>query len=184
MRTDLIDALMMNFAGIRLHARHLETLSLQLHQHRGPQSAPKGSSQGLFFHALSMTHLFAGTFCIFVWHLSQILCVLLFYYLMKSDFKRGIPQDMLEKYSKRTVCARHVLTAVRHSLALCCACNGRVRGLVPKYYENKPSGMSLPCSWQLSLAGFEAACNWEANFVCCFLSQNWFKGNSTGNPFF
>ncbi|CAK9039418.1 unnamed protein product [Durusdinium trenchii] len=33
----------------------------------------------------------------------RILCVLLFYYLMKSDFKRGIPQDMLEKYSKRTV---------------------------------------------------------------------------------
>lgn len=33
----------------------------------------------------------------------RILCVLLFYYLMKSDFKRGIPQHMLEKYSKRIV---------------------------------------------------------------------------------
>ncbi|CAJ1394257.1 unnamed protein product [Effrenium voratum] len=31
----------------------------------------------------------------------RILCVLLFYYLMKSDFKRGIPHEMLEKYSKR-----------------------------------------------------------------------------------
>jgi len=33
----------------------------------------------------------------------RILCVLLFYYLMKSDFKRGIPHEMLEKYSKRLV---------------------------------------------------------------------------------
>eukprot|EP00931_Biecheleriopsis_adriatica_P044219 TRINITY_DN25274_c0_g1_i1.p1 TRINITY_DN25274_c0_g1~~TRINITY_DN25274_c0_g1_i1.p1 ORF type:complete len:262 (+),score=33.50 TRINITY_DN25274_c0_g1_i1:130-915(+) len=31
----------------------------------------------------------------------RILCVLLFYYLMQSDFKRGIPYEMLEKYSKR-----------------------------------------------------------------------------------
>lgn len=33
--------------------------------------------------------------------LHRILCVLLFYYLMQSDFKRGIPPDVLEKYSKR-----------------------------------------------------------------------------------
>mmetsp|Transcript_44066 Transcript_44066/g.82395 ORF Transcript_44066/g.82395 Transcript_44066/m.82395 type:complete len:268 (+) Transcript_44066:120-923(+) len=33
----------------------------------------------------------------------RILCVLLFYYLMKSDFKRGIPQELLEKYSHRIV---------------------------------------------------------------------------------
>lgn len=33
--------------------------------------------------------------------LHRILCVLLFYYLMQSDFKRGIPLDVLEKYSKR-----------------------------------------------------------------------------------
>jgi len=31
----------------------------------------------------------------------RILCVLLFYYLMTSDFKRGIPADVLEKYTKR-----------------------------------------------------------------------------------
>ena len=41
----------------------------------------------------------------------QILCVLLFYYLMKSDIKRGIPQDMLEKYSKRIVFAHQVLAS-------------------------------------------------------------------------
>lgn len=35
--------------------------------------------------------------------LHRILCVLLFYYLMQSDFKRGIPPDVLEKYSKRFV---------------------------------------------------------------------------------
>lgn len=33
--------------------------------------------------------------------LHRILCVLLFYYLMQSDFKRGIPPDVLEKYTKR-----------------------------------------------------------------------------------
>jgi len=33
--------------------------------------------------------------------LHRILCVLLFYYLMQSDFKRGIPPDILEKYTKR-----------------------------------------------------------------------------------
>jgi len=33
--------------------------------------------------------------------LHRILCVLLFYYLMQSDFKRGIPLDVLEKHSKR-----------------------------------------------------------------------------------
>lgn len=33
--------------------------------------------------------------------LHRILCVLLFYYLMQSDFKRGIPPDVLEKYSKK-----------------------------------------------------------------------------------
>lgn len=31
----------------------------------------------------------------------RILCVLLFYYLIQSDFKRGIPPDVLEKYTKR-----------------------------------------------------------------------------------
>lgn len=38
--------------------------------------------------------------------LHRILCVLLFYYLMQSDFKRGIPADILEKYSKRLVFGR------------------------------------------------------------------------------
>lgn len=33
--------------------------------------------------------------------LHRILCVLLFYYLMQSDFKRGIHPDVLEKYTKR-----------------------------------------------------------------------------------
>jgi hypothetical protein len=33
--------------------------------------------------------------------LHRILCVLLFYYLIQSDFKRGIPPDVLEKYTKR-----------------------------------------------------------------------------------
>lgn len=33
--------------------------------------------------------------------LHRILCVLLFYYLMQSDFKRGIPLSVLEKYTKR-----------------------------------------------------------------------------------
>lgn len=33
--------------------------------------------------------------------LHRMLCVLLFYYLMQSDFKRGIPHDVLEKYTKR-----------------------------------------------------------------------------------
>lgn len=33
--------------------------------------------------------------------LHRILCVLLFYFLMQSDFKRGIPADVLEKYTKR-----------------------------------------------------------------------------------
>mmetsp|Transcript_22421 Transcript_22421/g.57157 ORF Transcript_22421/g.57157 Transcript_22421/m.57157 type:complete len:268 (+) Transcript_22421:237-1040(+) len=33
--------------------------------------------------------------------LHRILCVVLFYYLMQSDFKRGIPPDVLEKYTKR-----------------------------------------------------------------------------------
>lgn len=37
--------------------------------------------------------------------------MLLFYYLMKSDIKRGIPQDMLEKYSKRIVFASQVLAS-------------------------------------------------------------------------
>lgn len=31
----------------------------------------------------------------------RIICVMLFYWLMKSDFKRGIPHDVLEKYTKR-----------------------------------------------------------------------------------
>mmetsp|Transcript_34115 Transcript_34115/g.61391 ORF Transcript_34115/g.61391 Transcript_34115/m.61391 type:complete len:259 (+) Transcript_34115:81-857(+) len=35
--------------------------------------------------------------------LHRILCVLLFYYLMQSDFKRGIPLEMLEKYTKLLV---------------------------------------------------------------------------------
>lgn len=30
----------------------------------------------------------------------RILCVVLFYYLMHTDFKRGIPDELLEKYSK------------------------------------------------------------------------------------
>lgn len=33
--------------------------------------------------------------------LHRILCVVLFYYLMQSNFKRGIPADVLEKYTKR-----------------------------------------------------------------------------------
>uniref|UniRef100_A0A7S0F8V0 RING-type E3 ubiquitin transferase n=1 Tax=Pyrodinium bahamense TaxID=73915 RepID=A0A7S0F8V0_9DINO len=33
--------------------------------------------------------------------LHRILCVLLFYFLMTSDFKRGITPDVLEKYTKR-----------------------------------------------------------------------------------
>lgn len=33
--------------------------------------------------------------------LHRFLCVLLFYYLMQSDLKRGIPVDVLEKYTKR-----------------------------------------------------------------------------------
>lgn len=33
--------------------------------------------------------------------LHRVLCVLLFYYLMQSDFKRGVPPDVLEKYTKR-----------------------------------------------------------------------------------
>jgi len=37
--------------------------------------------------------------------LHRALCVLLFYYLMQSDFKRGIPPDILEKYSKRLIFA-------------------------------------------------------------------------------
>lgn len=39
--------------------------------------------------------------------LHRILCVLLFYYLMQSDFKRGIPPDVLEKYTKRLEFARN-----------------------------------------------------------------------------
>lgn len=35
--------------------------------------------------------------------LHRVLCVLLFYYLMQTDFKRGIPPEMLEKYTKRLV---------------------------------------------------------------------------------
>lgn len=31
----------------------------------------------------------------------RIICVMLFYWLMKSDFKRGIPLEVLEKYTKR-----------------------------------------------------------------------------------
>lgn len=31
----------------------------------------------------------------------RIICVLLFYWLMKSDFKRGIPPEVLEKYTKK-----------------------------------------------------------------------------------
>jgi len=38
--------------------------------------------------------------------LHRILCVLLFYYLMQSDFKRGIPPDVLEKYTKRLAFGR------------------------------------------------------------------------------
>lgn len=33
--------------------------------------------------------------------LHRVICVLLFYWLMKSDFKRGIPPDVLEKYTKK-----------------------------------------------------------------------------------
>eukprot|EP00929_Paragymnodinium_shiwhaense_P017596 TRINITY_DN127061_c0_g1_i1.p1 TRINITY_DN127061_c0_g1~~TRINITY_DN127061_c0_g1_i1.p1 ORF type:complete len:262 (+),score=20.36 TRINITY_DN127061_c0_g1_i1:183-968(+) len=33
--------------------------------------------------------------------LHRIVCVLLFYYLMQSNFKRGISPDVLEKYTKR-----------------------------------------------------------------------------------
>lgn len=33
--------------------------------------------------------------------LHRIGCVLMFYYLMRSDIKRGIPPDILEKYTKR-----------------------------------------------------------------------------------
>lgn len=33
--------------------------------------------------------------------LHRIVCVLLFYYLIQSDFHRGIPADVLEKYTKR-----------------------------------------------------------------------------------
>jgi len=32
--------------------------------------------------------------------LHRVLCVLLFYYLIQSDFHRGIPADVLEKYTK------------------------------------------------------------------------------------
>eukprot|EP00927_Polykrikos_kofoidii_P066152 TRINITY_DN617_c1_g1_i1.p1 TRINITY_DN617_c1_g1~~TRINITY_DN617_c1_g1_i1.p1 ORF type:complete len:255 (+),score=27.90 TRINITY_DN617_c1_g1_i1:102-866(+) len=32
--------------------------------------------------------------------LHRILCVVMFYYLMQSDFKRGIPREVLEKYTK------------------------------------------------------------------------------------
>mmetsp|Transcript_51037 Transcript_51037/g.150459 ORF Transcript_51037/g.150459 Transcript_51037/m.150459 type:complete len:260 (-) Transcript_51037:233-1012(-) len=38
--------------------------------------------------------------------LHRILCVLLFYYLMQSDFKRGIPPDVLEKYTKQLLFTR------------------------------------------------------------------------------
>jgi len=38
--------------------------------------------------------------------LHRFLCVLLFYYLMQSDFKRGIPPDVLEKYTKRLAFTR------------------------------------------------------------------------------
>jgi len=37
----------------------------------------------------------------------RVLCVLLFYYLMTSDFKRGIPPDVLEKYTKRIAFTHH-----------------------------------------------------------------------------
>merc|ERR1712232_860773 len=33
--------------------------------------------------------------------LHRVTCVLLFYYLMQSDFKRGIPANVLEKYTKQ-----------------------------------------------------------------------------------
>lgn len=32
--------------------------------------------------------------------LHRVVCVSLFYWLMESDFKRGIPADVLDKYSK------------------------------------------------------------------------------------
>lgn len=35
--------------------------------------------------------------------LHRIVCVMLFYYLMQSDIKRGIPHEVLEKYTKRLV---------------------------------------------------------------------------------
>jgi len=38
--------------------------------------------------------------------LHRLVCVLLFYYLMQSDFKRGIPPDVLEKYTKRFAFSR------------------------------------------------------------------------------
>jgi hypothetical protein len=33
--------------------------------------------------------------------LHRVFCILLFYYFVNSDFKRGIPEDVLEKYTKR-----------------------------------------------------------------------------------
>lgn len=41
--------------------------------------------------------------------LHRVLCVLLFYYLMRSDLRRGIPPEVLEKYSKRFTFRRQAL---------------------------------------------------------------------------
>lgn len=48
--------------------------------------------------------------------LHRILCVLLFYYLMTSDFKRGIQPEVLEKYTKRLAFASRSPTKTREQL--------------------------------------------------------------------
>eukprot|EP00747_Dinoflagellata_sp_TGD_P222712 gnl/TRDRNA2_/TRDRNA2_94404_c0_seq1.p1 gnl/TRDRNA2_/TRDRNA2_94404_c0~~gnl/TRDRNA2_/TRDRNA2_94404_c0_seq1.p1 ORF type:complete len:261 (+),score=28.41 gnl/TRDRNA2_/TRDRNA2_94404_c0_seq1:155-937(+) len=49
--------------------------------------------------------------------LHRILCVLLFYYLMQSDLKRGIPPAVLEKYTKRLAFARSSSTVIQQQLS-------------------------------------------------------------------
>jgi len=56
------------------------------------EGAQQSFAQSLWRHCLL-------NYAIVVLH--RILCVLLFYYLMRSDLKRGIPLEILEKYSKR-----------------------------------------------------------------------------------
>uniref|UniRef100_A0A7S0ZXP2 RING-type domain-containing protein n=1 Tax=Noctiluca scintillans TaxID=2966 RepID=A0A7S0ZXP2_NOCSC len=59
-----------------------------------------GAEPNLFAKQLQWHCVFNFAFIVF----HRIWCVLLFYYLMESDLKRGIPKDVLDKYTKRLKC--------------------------------------------------------------------------------